>query len=149
MQTDDGTALGVATLSLHALPIPPAGGTGLPSGFALFPEIDGSLSSGQITIVDGVTIQVGGEFHTAPIVVEVRPTGAAVTTGLTTFDAAATLDVQPVKPLILLGTAASSRFELAKAHVTLGAKGPSGGELEYRIEAGLDQAALVIDLGKG
>jgi hypothetical protein len=149
MQTDDGNALGLATLSLHALPIPPKTKTGLPSGFALFPEIDGTLSSGFITIVDGVTIQVGGEFHTAPIVVEVRPTGADVTTGLTTFDAAVTLDVLPAQPLILLGTAGSSRFELAKAHVTLGAKGPTGGDLDYRVEAGLDSAALVIDLGKG
>jgi hypothetical protein len=149
IETDDGSALGLATLSLHALPIPPKTKTGLPSGFALFPEIDGSLSSGAITIVDGVAIQVGGEFHTAPIVVEVRPTGVDVTTGLTTFDAAVTLEVQPAQPLILLGTAGSSRFELAKAHATLGAKGPTGGELEYRVGAGLDSAALVIDLGKG
>ena len=149
LKTDDGTALGLAQLSLHAVPIPPTGSTGLPSGFALYPEIDGSLSSGAIQITDGVTITVTGEFHTDPIVVEVRPTGADVTTGLTTFDAEATLVVAPAQPLIMLGTAGSSRFELAQAHAKLGAKGPTGGELEFLIGAGLDSAALVIDLGEG
>jgi hypothetical protein len=149
LQTDDGSALGLAQLSLRALPIPPTGSTGLPSGFALYPEIDGSLSTGAIQITDGVTITVTGQFHTDPIVVEVRPTGADVKAGIATFDAAATLAVAPAKPLIMLGTAGSSRFELAQAHVKLGAKGPTGGELEFLVGAGLDSAALVIDLGEG
>ena len=150
LQTDDGTALGLAQLSLHAVPIPPKGSNaGLPSGFALYPQIDGLLSSGAIQIADGITITVTGEFHTDPIVVEVRPTGADVTTGIATFDAEATLAVAPAKPLIMLGTAGSSRFELAQAHAKLGAKGPTGGELEFLIGAGLDSAALVIDLGEG
>jgi hypothetical protein len=153
--TDDtGSAIGVATLTLHALPIPPTGtpatpGNVLPSGFVLFPVVEGALASAPLELIEGVTLGVKGEFSSDLIQVEVRPTGADVTTGLTTFDAAVQLDVAPQQPLIMIGTAGSSRFELAKAHIALGAKGPTYGKLEYLVDAGLDSASLVIDLGEG
>ena len=33
--------------------------------------------------------------------------------------------------------------------MTIGAKGPTGGELEFLVDAGLDSASIVIDLGEG
>ena len=113
--TDDGTALGVAGLSLHALPIPPttaAGTLGIPAGFLLSPEVDGELSTGAIQLGEGVSIAVTADFHGSLVQVEVLPSGANALGPTGTVDASATLAVAPDQPLIRdsgrTGAAASS-----------------------------------------
>ena len=69
------------------------------------------------------------------------------TLGLT-LNASARLDAQPAAPWVLLGTAGSTRLELAHAHASLGVKGPVAA-LEVLLAAGADSAAFVVDFGDG
>ena len=69
------------------------------------------------------------------------------TLGLT-LNASARLDAQPAAPWVLLGTAGSTRLELAHAHASLGVKGQVAA-LEVLIAAAADSAAFVVDFGDG
>jgi hypothetical protein len=149
--TDDGIELDVATLKLHALPIPARTGSGgFPGGIALFPVVDGKLGTAPLRLSDALALTVGGEFAAQIVTVEIRPGNATVEAGAAaSLSAFVRLDAAPQTPWVLLGTPDASRIELAMAHATITAKGSISGGFEYRVEAVADEAAIVIALGEG
>src|SRR5262249_5753118 len=72
------TDAGGAQLTLRVLPIPHSGTDGMPAGFVLYPEINGTLSTGAIALGAGVSVDVDAHVDDIPIRLDVRPTGADV-----------------------------------------------------------------------
>jgi hypothetical protein len=147
-----GGAVGYASFSLILVPIPPQGSrTADPAGFAITPDVIGSLSQ-SIQLTPALQLQVSGGLESVgAIALEVWPEDTSVTVSPTlglTLNASARLDAQPAAPWILLGTAGSTRLELAHAHALLGVQGPVAA-LEVLLAAGADSAAFVVDFGDG
>lgn len=150
---DDDTVTSYLSLDLVITPIPPSEdktGATPPVGFVLFPLISGQ-SQADFQISDAIGVQLKGGFESVgSIRVEVRPGSTRVraspTLG-TSLSALTTLTAQPASPWTLIGTAKSSRVELAKAHIGLSAKGPVD-DIEYQIELGADSATLIVDFGE-
>jgi hypothetical protein len=151
---DDGTDIGTLRLSVHALPIPPRGGSSdsPPGGLVLFPVAEGQFGA-VVTLSEAVRLAFSGDFSSKLISVEIRPEGAAVKVdgaSGSSLDAEARIqiDASPTTPWILLGTADGSHLELARAHIAVAAK-TNLGALEFLLDAGADKLALAIDLGSG
>jgi hypothetical protein len=148
---DDNTTLTMIDLDLVVMPIPPDGNkTADPVGFVLFPLLTGQINAVDIQLASGITFNLSGGFESKVIRAEIRPEGTAVkvSTGDTSLSALAKLTGQPTSHWILLGSEKSSRLELGKAHISLGANGPVD-NITYKIEVGADSLTLVLDFGEG
>jgi hypothetical protein len=147
-----GGVMGYASFALILVPIPPNDSrTADPAGFAITPDVIGSLSQ-SIQLTAALQLQVSGGLESVgAIALELRPGHTSVTFSPTlglTLNASAKLDAQPPAPWVLLGSAGSTRLELAHAHASLGVKGPVAA-LEVLLAAGADSAAFVVDFGDG
>ncbi len=141
-------------LNLVALPVPPHGQTGAPSaGLAVYPFLAGGFDITAIPLSDNVKISIKGGFESAGgIQVELYSDGASVSTSnpSAALDAVVRLLAErPTSaPWILVGRKDSTHLWLAKAHLTLQAKGPIQ-DVEAIIDAAADAAAFVLDFGEG
>lgn len=147
-----GGVLGFVQLAVVVLPIPPAGSrTANPVGFAITPDIVGSTAA-EIDITDWLRAELSGGFQSVGAIrLDIRPTGAGVSLSPTlgaSIAAEARLIAAPPEPWLLFGARDSTRFELAAAHASIGARGVVP-EMEAIVEVGADRAALVLDFGEG
>jgi hypothetical protein len=141
---------GLLKLILVVMPIPPnANRSANPDGYAIFPVLTGRRAS-SIPLSDSVNIVLSGGFEAILIRAEIRPddTTIAVSSNDTRLDALAKLTARSAAPWVLLGTADSSRIEVAEAHAALSARGAID-RPDFRIEVGADRAALVVDTSEG
>jgi hypothetical protein len=152
--TAAGPEVAHAQLDLVVAPIPAKGQTsGAPVGIALFPRFAGEVS-GTFVLAEGLSLTVDGKIEDeAAVVAEVRPTGAelvghAAVADIEAISASARFDVHPADPFVVIGSPGSSRLEIAKAHAELGI-GLELGKFRMRLGAGVDEASVVIDFGKG
>ena len=125
---------------------------GDPDGLALMPVISGTASD-TFPVADNVTLTLGGDFLARPVRAEMHPHSAIVRAsgGDSHVDAAARLDAKAPAgaPWIVFGDVDSSRLEVSATHASLIMSGELGGDLDLRVEVGLDSATLVIDLSEG
>ena len=106
-----------------------------------------------LAITDSISLTLTGDFLTRPVRAEIHPGHAALkaSTGDSSVDTSVRLDAktQASTPWIAIGTADSSRLEISAAHAAFGFSGQLDGDIDIHAEAGLDTAALVIDLSEG
>jgi hypothetical protein len=144
-------------ISLNALPIPPSlTRTGNPVGFVLFPLLTGQVSGG-ITLCSSpkVAVSLNGNFSAIPVLVEIRPSGVAITSIPSSSGAAPTLNAEARidatatagNPWTLIGQPDGSNLSLAGVHFSIDANGPPTDPttLTIKIELGLDSLAVNID----
>jgi uncharacterized protein DUF6603 len=141
------------SIALLGIPIPPSATVAAaPDGVALMPMISGQASE-STSLSDQVTLTLGGDFLSRPVRAELHPGSAVVrgSPGDTHVDANAriTATSPPTNPWRAFGDAESSRLEVSAVHAALGMSGDLDGDLDLRVEVGLDKAVLVIDLGEG
>jgi uncharacterized protein DUF6603 len=140
-------------LSLNALPVPQANTrTGYPTGMALFPLVTGQIGQ-QIEVTANVAISIKGSFATVPVLIEIRPTGVAITplpttSSLTTLNTDARVDAtaEPGSAWTLIGDPDASNLQLSGIHFSIDANGAVS-DLTTKVEIGLDKLALNIDFG--
>jgi hypothetical protein len=148
----EGGPLAFVQVALTALPMPPAGNrTADPVGFALFPAVQGAAGI-RFDVTDWLEGRLSGGFESVGAVrLEIRPTGAGVSVSPTlaaSIAAEGRLTASPPQPWLLFGARDSTRFELAGAHASIGARGVLP-EMDALIEIAADSAALVLDFGEG
>jgi len=144
-------------ISLNALAIPQSGTrTGNPAGFVLFPLATGQVSA-KIPLCSSpvVAVSLNGNFSAIPILIEIRPTGVAITSISSSSGAAATLNAEARidattpsdSPWTLIGDPDGSNLSLAGVHFSIDANGPPTDPttLTIKIELGLDSLAVNID----
>ena len=147
-----GNAFAMLAFELGVLPIPPVGNRSAAAvGLALYPRVTGTVSE-TIHVSDAVSLELQGGFSSgAPVRAEIRPDGATIfvdPSQIGTIQAATVLDAKPSPAWIPLGAPSSSRIEIRHAHAAVKAQGPVQ-DLEFIIDAGLDDAAVVIQFGEG
>jgi hypothetical protein len=140
-------------LAFLAIPIPPDPNIASPpDGLALMPVITGQAGA-AFAISESASVKLTGDFLARPVRAEIHPGRALVrgSAGDSHVDASARLDAKAPagSPWIPLGGADSSRLEVSAAHATLSMSGELDGDLDFSVEVGLDQAALLIDFGEG
>ena len=140
--TADGSA--PYELALSVLPVPPAGSTARPRGFAVFPSVVGTLpptvdlgalkfeARGGFEIDRGVSFQVTAAGATAQTDVD----GAV--------DAKLIAEYVPSVPLVVLGTPGSHRLELSDVVFGVDARG-SLSDVDLRVVGGANAGRVVID----
>lgn len=147
-QTDDLEKIIKAVLV--ALPVPPKGDRqGAPEGLMFFPHLIGDAAA-TIPLATGVDLTIGGGFDTEILRALVRPSGVDIELpplDAVTLQAKAGVHVNLAPPCRIFGGDQSSRLEFSEAHVALGLAGPVT-DLEYTIEAALDQLNLIIDFSQ-
>lgn len=147
-----GTVIAAVGIDIVIVPIPvdSAPGTTAVGGLAMFPRfrIDGEI---DIQLTDGITLTATADIADEGLVrAELRPSGSRLFVDPTIDSASATIGVTvaPATPYVIVGSAKSSRLEIAKAHGELGV-GLKLGAPQMHIDTGVDKASIVIDLGKG
>jgi hypothetical protein len=147
----EGGVMATVEFWVIVLPIPAAGNrAGDPVGVMLTPRLAGSAAA-TVKVTQNVDAVFKGSLDSAGVIrLEIRPTGAAIASGLTgtSLDARAELVAHPAPPWLLVGSADSTRLELSKIHAALEVVGPIS-DLETVIEAALDAGQLVLDFGEG
>jgi hypothetical protein len=151
--TTSGGAAALVKLAFLAIPIPPDPNIVSPAdGLALMPVITGQASD-AFAISETVSLKLAGDFLARPVRAEIHPDRAVVrgSIGDSHVDASARLDAKALagSPWIFIGDAESSRLEVSTVHASLGMTGELDGDLDFSVEVGLDQAALLIDFGEG
>jgi hypothetical protein len=147
--TADATTLASAQFSLVVMPIPPTGDrTSAPVGFAVFPELSGTVA-GKQQLADGVDLEVsGGASAAGGVRIEFRPGSVGATLGVAGHaDARVAVRGHPATAWILLGADDGTRLELAAGHLALALRVGTDGTVEVAVEAGADTASLVLEPG--
>jgi hypothetical protein len=146
-----GGAMSSIELSIVMLPIPAKNDrTGDPVGIVLTPQLTGQASA-TVKLTTSVDLVLKGSLGSVGLIrIEIRPTGADVTSSPTgtSIDARAALVAHPSPSWILVGSRDSTRLELSKIHAAVEVVGPIT-DLEAIIEAALDDGLLVLDFGEG
>jgi hypothetical protein len=130
---------------LSLLPITPEGNRGAgPVGLAVGPTISGTLPTfdfGELSLS-----LIGGFSSDQGIRLEVRPGKVKVLLSVagTLGEAEAALQVNPEKPIVLLGTEQSHRVELSDYTLRLLAKG-SATDADFAFEIDVEKIELIID----
>jgi hypothetical protein len=131
--------------ALLVSPLPPPGAPSAPPvGLLLSPTLTGAAGA-TVGLVGSAKLVLGGDFQSAPVRFGLRPDGPSLESAQASVSLTARIDFDPPTPLLLGGTRDSTRFELAKAHLGLELSG-SGPSLDVAVDAGLDDAQVVIDL---
>ena len=148
-----GSASANTKLAFLAIPIPLLPDAAAPpDGLALMPMITGKASD-SFVISDNVSLKLSGDFLVRPVRAEIHPDHTIVrgSAGDSHVDAHARLDAKTPAdtPWIPIGDADSSRLEISALHASLGMIGELDGDVDLRVEVGIDAAALVIDFSEG
>jgi hypothetical protein len=142
---------GVLAVNVAALPIAAnttglSPGSGAPVGLALFPSVTGTLPLTPITLIPGLTLQVGGGLSAEPVSLLIIPGQSLQVSGPAgALNASVKVSVAPSTPWFLIGTDEGSSLQLAKGHAGLTVNGGTSSPFELVVEAGIDQATAVID----
>ena len=148
LASSDGVA--VAKAALVVLPVPPSADRLAPAeGLVLLPTFFGQVAA---TFPVGATakLALSGTATGSPIALFVRPSGVGTEVSVAGLEVGlkARLDVAPVTPIIVVGTAGSSRLELHRAHLSFAVTASTAGLL-VEVEAILDRVRLVVQAGEG
>jgi hypothetical protein len=152
LRTSATNAQADCRVSLNVVPIPPRGTrTGEPVGLSVFPLVTGTLG-GALTVADGVTISIAGNYSAVPLLAEIRTSGVDLEFplgALQTVDASARVDaVAKNAPWRLLGSSSGPRIEMSRMHMGISAYGTPA-QPTFEAELSIDKAELVIDFGEG
>lgn len=132
--------------ALIVLPLPPANDRSAPpEGLLVQPLVTGAVAAG-LDLGPAAALTLDGDFEASPVSVELRPGGATVNGASADLSAGVRLDVTPQTPFVMVGRAGGTRMELSRAHALTTFRGTGAGA-EVVIEAALDEASAVIDLG--
>jgi len=113
-------------------------------GILIAPILTGAAGS-EIPLANSAQLTLTGDFQSSPIRVGVRPEGVALESSQVDIDVAARVDIEPSTPLVLIGSAEGSRFELRQAHLEA-AIALSESSSNLSIDFVLDDGQVVIDL---
>ena len=132
--------------ALIVLPLPPADDrSASPEGLFVQPLVTGAAAAG-VDLGPAAALTLDGDFEASPVSIELRPSGTNVNGASADLAAGLRLDVTPQTPFVIVGSADGTHLELRRAHAGTTLRGTGAGA-EVVIEAALDEAYAVLDLG--
>ena len=132
--------------ALIVLPLPPADDRSAPpEGLFVQPLVTGAAAAG-VDLGPAAALTLDGDFEASPVSIELRPSGTNVNGASADLAAGLRLDVTPQTPFVMVGSADGTHLELRRAHAGTTLRGTGAGA-EVVIEAALDEAYAVLDLG--
>ncbi|MEA2314882.1 MAG: hypothetical protein QOI03_1574, partial [Solirubrobacteraceae bacterium] len=144
---DTPSATTIARVALGIVPIPASGQrSGQPDGLAVLPEVSVGEAV-DVELAPGVRLAVSGAIEAAGgLALELRRGGATVEAGgIGQGKASIVVTGAPASPWIAIGSPVGTRVEIAKAHLALRVAEATASAFEVTIEAGLDEAHVVLE----
>ena len=136
----------VVKTALVATPLPPSENASEPPNGVLLSLLVIGVAQARMNLPGNIVLTLTGDFQTSPIQFGIRLTGVTIESGQSNIDIAADLEISPQIPILLGGTENGIRVELKGAHLSMMAQGTAT-DLEFKIDAGLDEANVILDFG--